>query len=79
MPIAGCSTAFLTRRCSRGTAHVHSAASDTVSVRRVARNQIPGTARMNSEGGSWVTRLTSIRKERGTIACCGKQQWEEDV
>ena len=38
-------------------------------VRHEAPCRIPGTAGMNSEGGSWARRLTWIRKVKGTRAC----------
>jgi retron-type reverse transcriptase len=38
-------------------------------VRRVAPRRIPCSAGRNSEGGSWVYRLTRCRKADGTRAC----------
>lgn len=41
----------------------------TNEVRHEAPCHIPGSAGMNSEGGSWARRLTRIRKVKGTRAC----------
>ena len=41
----------------------------TNEVRHEALCHIPGSAGMNSEGGSWARRLTRIRKVKGTRAC----------
>jgi hypothetical protein len=41
----------------------------TNEVRHEALCRIPGSAGMNSEGGSWARRLTWIRKVKGTRAC----------
>jgi hypothetical protein len=35
-------------------------ADDTLRLRRVALDEIPGAARRNSEGGFWITQLTWI-------------------
>ena len=47
------------------------AAGDSLRVRHVALDCIPGTARTHSEGGAWITQPTSSRKAKGKIACCG--------
>jgi transposase len=38
-------------------------------VRCITRLSIPGTARKNSEGGSWVNSLPRVERQRGTVAC----------
>ena len=55
------------------------AAGDSLRVRRVAIDCIPGATRKHSEGGTWITQLTWSRKAKGTIACCGKQRSVEDM
>jgi hypothetical protein len=52
---------------------------DTLRVRRVALDCIPGATRKHSEGGAWITQPTWSRKAKGKIACCGKQQSDEDM
>ena len=49
------------------------AAGDSLRVRRVALDCIPGAAGKHSEGGAWITQPTRNRKAKGKIACCGKQ------
>ncbi len=47
------------------------ASGDSLRVRRVALDCIPGTTRKHSEGGAWITQPTWNRKVKGKIACCG--------
>lgn len=56
----------------------YSAPGDSVRVRRVALDCIPGATRKYSEGGTWITQPTWSRKAKGKIACCGKQRPDED-
>jgi Transposase IS116/IS110/IS902 family len=38
-------------------------------VRCITRLNIPGTARKNSKGGSWVNGLPHVERSWGTVAC----------